>query len=202
MSVAMALLTLFFHVQSNIEEISFHSLRLISATWISSKLLIFCFAKTMRKQSVWVRPHFLPLFAILCDCDNKCKASAIKFYLFCWGAALFIQNKYFGNERTLATLHHFLEKYSFAKSMAAKRRVSSSSFNAAYTPSASQSVISSFSSTLYSSASLGTWSRLTRRAPNSILLYIGMSVSNNSANYRCFNPCSSLMAFIFGPNMP
>ena len=29
MSVAMALLTLFFHVQSNIEEISFHSLRLI-----------------------------------------------------------------------------------------------------------------------------------------------------------------------------
>ena len=97
----------------------------------------------MRKQSVWVRPHFLPLFAILCDCENKL----------------------FETDRVLTTIHHSQEKYSFAKSIASKRSFLSSSFNAAYTPSANQSVISSFSSTLYSSTNLGTWSRLTHRAP-------------------------------------
>ena len=68
------------------------------------------------------------------------------------------------------------------------------------TLSANQTVSSSFSSTPNTFAMMGIWLRFAFRSPRSILLYIGVSISNATQRWRWKSPCSSLNCFIFCPN--
>ena len=79
--------------------------------------------------------------------------------------------------------------------------LTSSSFSTmSRTLSANQTVSSSFSSTPNTFAMMGIWLRFAFRSPRSILLYIGVSISNATQRWRWKSPCSSLSCFIFCPN--
>ena len=79
--------------------------------------------------------------------------------------------------------------------------LTSSSFSrTSRTLSANQTVSSSFSSTPNTFAMMGIWLRFAFRSPRSILLYIGVSISNATQRWRWKSPCSSLNCFIFCPN--
>ena len=77
---------------------------------------------------------------------------------------------------------------------------SSSPSIASNTLSANHSVRSSFLSILKYSANCITCARLAYLSPRSILLNIGVSISNKAANCLCSTPCSSLNSFILSPN--
>ena len=78
---------------------------------------------------------------------------------------------------------------------------SSSPATVSNTLSANQIVSNSFSSTSKSFAMIGIWLRFAFLSPRSILLYIGVSISNAAHKCRCNNPCSSRSSFIFFPNI-
>ena len=79
--------------------------------------------------------------------------------------------------------------------------ISSSFSTVSRTLSASHMVRSYFSSISKSFAIMGIWQRFAFRSPRSILLYIGVSISNAADSCRCSRPCSSLSSFIFFPNI-
>ena len=98
------------------------------------------------------------------------------------------------------TCHHFPDLMTFWTYRMASLLTSSSFSTMSRTLSANQMVSSSFSSTPKTFAIMGIWLRFAFRSPRSILLYIGVSISNATQRWRWKSPCSSLSCFIFCPN--